>query len=290
VIRAALDAGLSITLLRVAYARGGPDRAPEGAQLRFCDRDVDLVLRDVDALRTRWRDEPRVRVGIAPHSVRAVPRAWIEALHAHARAHSLPFHMHVAEQPGEIDACVAEHKRRPVELLSEAGVLDERFCAVHATVLEPHEAKLLGDARASVCVCPTTEPDLGDGLPDLTALRNHGVRLSVGIDSHVLTDAIEEMRALEMHERLRTRRRVTFTANGRTPAEQLLVDASVHGAQAIGFDGEIDGARVSFGARTLIPLAGAVCLEGVDEDVLADAFVFSGTSALRLEREGVLGT
>jgi hypothetical protein len=104
----------------------------------------------------------------------------------------------------------------------------------------------------------------------------------------VITDAVEEMRALEMHERLRTRRRVTFSNDARTPAEQLLVEASVYGAQAIGFGGEVDGARVRFGARTLVPLAGAACLEGVVDEALADAFVFSGTNALRFEREGML--
>lgn len=287
VIRAALDAGLSISLLRVAYARGGAGREPEGAQRRFCDRDADAVLRDVDLLRTRWRDDPRVRIGIAPHSVRAVPRPWIESLHAHARAHALPFHMHVAEQQGEIDACLAEHGRRPVELLADAGVLDERFCAVHATLLASHEARLLGEARAIACVCATTERDLGDGLPDISTLRANRVALCVGIDSHVVTDHVEEIRALETHERLRTRRRVTFTSDveGRTPAEQLLVEGSVVGARAIGFAATESAQGVSIGARTLIPLATARCLDGVMDEALADALVFSGTG-LHFARRG----
>jgi formiminoglutamate deiminase len=278
VICAALDAGLAISLLRVAYARGGPGHEPEGAQKRFCDHDVDAVLRDVDTLRTRWRNEPRVRIGIAPHSVRAVPREWIAQLHAYARREKLPFHMHVAEQQGEIDACLAEHGRRPVELLADLGVLDERFCAVHATVLEGHEARLLGESRAHVCVCPTTERDLGDGLPNLGALRASGVRLSVGVDSHVITDHVEEMRALETHERLRTRQRVTFAGDeGRTPAEQLLIEASVHGAQAIGLDARAQGTSVTFGPRTLVSLTDAISLRDVPDEALADALVFSGT-------------
>ncbi len=278
VIAAALDEGLAITLLRVAYARGGPGRPPEGTQRRFCDADTDAVLRDVETLRARWRDEPRVRIGLAPHSVRAVPREWLAPLHAYARREELPFHMHVAEQRGDLDACVAEHGRRPVELLADEGVLDARFCAVHATVLAPHESRLLGKARAFVCVCPTTERDLGDGLADLTALRADGVRLCVGVDSHVITDHLEEVRALETHERLRTRTRVTFAgAEGRTPAEQLLVDASVHGAQAIGFDARVEGTTVQCAGRTLVALQDAESLEGIAPERLTDALVFSGT-------------
>ncbi len=276
VIEAALAEGLRVTLLRVAYARSAHGRPPEGAQRRFCDGDVDDVLRDLDALRSRWDADARVRVGVAPHSVRAVPREWLGPLNEYATRYSLPFHMHVAEVIGEVESCLAEHGRRPVELLSEAGVLGERFVAVHATNLEPHEARLLGEARAFACLCPTTERDLGDGLADIAALREAGVRLCVGIDSHVVTDPVEEMRALETHERLRLRRRVTYAgAEGRTLAEQLLVEGSAHGALACGWDAAVRGRETEWDADTVVDLESAP-LRGVAPERALDALVFSG--------------
>ncbi len=238
VIEAARAAGLRISLLRVAYARGGTQGEPLApAQRRFVDPNVDAVLADVDALRARWAGDRDVRIGLAPHSVRAVPPAWLAPLAAYAREHRLPLHMHVAEQPAEIEACLAETGRRPIELLADHGVLDERFVAVHATHLMPHEARMLGEARAFACICPTTERDLGDGLPDLGALREAGARVCVGIDSHVVCDPLEEIRALETGERLRTLRRNTLPSiDGRTPAEQLWREGSLHGARACGFD------------------------------------------------------
>jgi formiminoglutamate deiminase len=276
VVDAALAEGLRVTLLRVAYARAGAALPPEGAQRRFSDARVDDVLRDLDALRARWAGDPRVRVGVAPHSVRAVPREWLGPLHEYATRYAMPFHMHVAEVQGEVDSCLAEHGRRPVELLADAGVLDERFVAVHATNVEPHEAKLLGDARAFACLCPTTERDLGDGLADAGALRAAGVRLCVGVDSHVVTDPVEEMRALETHERLRLRRRVTFAgAEGRTPAEQLLVEGSAHGALACGWRAAVRGRETSWDADTVIDLE-SEALRGVAPERALDALVFSG--------------
>jgi formimidoylglutamate deiminase len=275
VIDAALREGLRITLLRTAYARAGANRGPEGTQQRFSDPFVDLVLRDLDTLRTRWSHDPRVKIGIAPHSVRAVSSDWLKPLHDYARTHHMPFHMHVAEVQGEIDACLAEHHKRPVELLADMGVLDERFVAVHATNLTPTEVSLLGKARSFVCVCPTTERDLGDGLAELTPLREAGVRLCTGVDSHVVSDPIEEARALETHERLRLRKRVTFTPDGYTPAEQLLVDASVHGAQACGWDVSLEGRQTSWDLTTSIDLT-APSLEGVARENCLDALMFSG--------------
>jgi formiminoglutamate deiminase len=236
VVEAALEEGLRIALLRVAYARSGPNDDPLApAQRRFVDPDPALVLRDVETLRAKYADNPNVRVGIAPHSVRAVPPAWIRELAEAARAMDLPLHMHVAEQPAEIDACLAETNKRPVELLDHLGAIGPRFCAVHATHLSPHEAKLLAPGFA--CICPTTERDLGDGLPDLAALRAAGARICVGIDSHVVCDPLEELRALETGERIRTLRRTTVTADA------LWHEGSIEGARACGFDdvgGEIE--------------------------------------------------
>jgi formiminoglutamate deiminase len=243
VIRAARAEGLRIALLRVAYHRAAPGRPAEPEQRRFCDPSVDDVLRDVDTLRAKYKDDPAVRVGVAPHSVRAVPPEWLRPLAEHAALHELPLHMHVAEQRRELDECRAETGRRPIELLADHEVITSRFVAVHATHLEPHEAKLLGAPRAFACVCATTERDLGDGLPDIGALREAGVRLCTGVDSHVMTDPIEELRSLETHERLRVERRITWQPAQGTLAEQLWREGSIEGAAACGFDdagGEVE--------------------------------------------------
>jgi formiminoglutamate deiminase len=271
VIEAAKEEGLRIALLRVAYHRAGPGRPAEPDQLRFSDPTVDAVLADVESLRQRYAGDPDVRIGIAPHSVRAVPPSWLKHLHAYAVEHALPFHMHVAEQAREVDECVAETGRRPVELLADGGLLDERFVAVHATVLEPHEALLLGEARSFACICATTERDLGDGLPNITALRQAGARLCTGVDSHVITDPFEDLRALETHERLRRRQRVTYQPEGESLAAQLWREGSTVGAEACGF--EDAGGEIAIDTTDL-------SLALVDEEHLLDAVVFGGSPAL----------
>ena len=273
VIEAAKEEGLRIALLRVAYHRAGPGREAEAGQRRFCDPDADAVLRDVEALRARHAGDPDVTIGIAPHSVRAVPPSWLAPLAAYARLHDLPFHMHVAEQAREIEECLAETGRRPIELLAAEGVLGPRFVAVHATHLLLHEARLLGEAKSFACICATTERDLGDGLPDIGALRASGVRLCTGIDSHVITDPFEELRSLETHERLRTRTRVTFEPErpATTPAEALWREGSLHGARACGFEDE--GATLTIDRED-------PALALVGESDLLDAIVFSGSASL----------
>jgi formiminoglutamate deiminase len=271
VIDAAKQAGLRIALLRAAYHRAGPGKPAEIHQRRFCDPDVDLVLRDVDTLRAKWQGDPDVLIGLAPHSIRAVPPDWLAPLAEYASRSALPFHMHVAEQPREVAECLLESRRRPVELLADRGVLSDRFVAVHATHLDPHEARLLGRARSFACICATTERDLGDGLPDLTALRGAGVRLCIGGDSHVIIDPVDDLRALETHERLRTRTRVTFRPGQGTPAEQLWREGSIEGAAACGFDGA-GGEIVVRADHPAIALVG--------EPFLLDAIVFGASSSI----------
>jgi formiminoglutamate deiminase len=235
VIRAAREEGLRIALLRVVYARAGAGRPPEGAQQRFCDPNLDRALADIETLASRWSNDPCVRIGVAPHSVRAVPPDWLRPIAEFAEERGMMVHAHVAEQPAEIAACLAETGKRPVELLADRGVLSSRFVAVHATHLGPDEPRLLGDAGAFVCLCPTTERDLGDGLPDVTALRAASVKLCAGIDSHVVTAPLEDLRCIDLGERLRTQKRVTVVEHERTPAEELYRIGSELGALACGF-------------------------------------------------------
>ena len=276
-IDAAKREGLRIALLRVAYHRAGPGREAESGQRRFCDEALDDVLRDVDALRAKYDGDPDVRIGIAPHSVRAVPPSWLAPIAEYTARHGLLLHMHVAEQRREIEECVGETGKRPIELLADRGVVSPRFVAVHATHLEAHEAKLLGDARAFACICATTERDLGDGLPDIGALRTAGARLCTGVDSHVVTDPIEELRSLETHERLRTERRITWQPPQETLAEQLWRDGSLQTAAACGFD-DAGGEAVIERDHPTLAL--------VEEANLLDAVVFSGGLGLvsRIER------
>jgi formiminoglutamate deiminase len=266
VIRAAKDAGLRVALLRVVYARAGAGKAPEGAQRRFSDARLDDAFADVEALRKAHAGDPDVKIGIAPHSVRAVPPDWLGEIARFAEARALPLHMHVAEQRAEIAACLAETGKRPVELLADEGCLGERFVAVHATHLEAHEAKLLGERRSFVCLCPTTERDLGDGLPDVGALVAAGARLAVGVDSHVVSSPIEEIRAVETGERLRREQRVVLRPGGRALAEWLWDVGSHESARACGFEDAGRAIRISRAHPDLALVA--------DGDLL-DAIVFS---------------
>jgi formimidoylglutamate deiminase len=279
VIAAARAEGLRIALLRVAYHRAGPGRPAEPGQRRFCDPDVGDVLRDLDALRARYGRDPDVRIGVAPHSVRAVPPEWLAPLRDYAERHGLPLHMHVAEQPREIEECVAETGKRPMELLDDRGLLSPRFVAVHATHLRPHEAELLGRAGGFACICATTERDLGDGLPDVGSLRRAGARLCIGIDSHVITDPIDDLRSIETHERLRTLSRVTFAPAAGTPAEDLWRSGSTEGAIACGF--------AETGAELVIARSHPA-LDLVDDEHLLDAIVFGGGAAMVDRVEGQL--
>jgi len=270
-IQAARDVGVRICLLRVIYQRAGAERPPEGVQRRFSDAQLDDALRDVDELRKRYDRADDVRVGVAPHSVRAVPPSWLTPIAEFAARGEMPLHMHVAEQPAEVDACLAETGRRPVQLVADHGLLGSRFCAVHATHLEPDEVALLGDSQSRVCLCPTTERDLGDGLAPVGPLHAAGVRFCVGIDSHVLCAPLEELRAVELGERLRTGRRVVLRAPAFSTAELLWQAGSQHGAEACGFDDP--GGEISLDRS-------GVSLALVAEEGLLDAVVFSGDNRL----------
>lgn len=270
VVDAARQAGLRIALLRVVYARAGQGRPPEGAQRRFADPSLERALADVDTLRSRYAGAADVRIGIAAHSVRAVPPAWLPEIGRYASLHELPLHMHVAEQPAEIDACLAETGKRPLELIADAGLLGPRFVAVHATHLAAHEAALLGQSRAFACICPTTERDLGDGLPDIGALLGAGARLCTGIDSHVITQPLEDLRGIELGERLRTQKRVVLRGEQRTPAERLWEMGSAAGAAACGFADAGGVIRIDRDAPELAL---------VGEPHLLDAVVYSGSAA-----------
>jgi formiminoglutamate deiminase len=271
-IEVARSEGLRIALLRTAYYRAGAGLPPEPGQRRFCEAEVDDTLRDLETLRQKYHGARDVRIGVAPHSVRAVPPAFLRELIRYADAHELMLHMHVSEQPREVAECVEETGKLPVDFLDELGALSPRFVAVHATQLTDAEATKLGARGAYACICATTERDLGDGLPPLTALRRAGAKLCTGIDSHVITDPLDDLRALETHERLRTKSRVTFMpephlSDLESPAEQLWFEGSRQTEAACGFS-------ESAGEVAIDRHHPALAL--VEDTRLLDAIVFSG--------------
>ena len=148
-----------------------------------------------------------VRVGLAPHSVRACPRDWLEELGRYAAAESLPLHVHADEQPREIEECLAEHGLRPIELLAETGCLGPHTTVVHATHADARELDLLAEAGSRICVCPTTEANLGDGFAPVEELCERGIGICIGSDSNVRIDPLEELRELEGIARRRAGKR-----------------------------------------------------------------------------------
>ncbi|MGB7921896.1 MAG: formimidoylglutamate deiminase [Pyrinomonadaceae bacterium] len=205
VVRAARDVGLRIALLRVAYARSGYRVEPNLRQARFIETGPETYLGHVEELRSglaRIEDERDAWVGLAPHSVRAVPLDYLREVMRYGADHQMPIHMHVAEQPAEIAASMEEHGRTPVHLLADEGLLSQHFTGVHGIHVTPEEISLLARSRATVCACPTTERNLGDGIIPADALMAAGVRLSLGTDSHTQIDLLEDARELEYHLRL----------------------------------------------------------------------------------------
>ena len=214
---AAREADIELVLLQVAYARGGLER--------FRQDSVGEYLEQVEAL-----GREGARVGLAPHSVRACPREWLEEIGRHGERESLVLHVHADEQPREIDECLQEHGLRPIELLAQTGCLGPRTTVVHATHADERELDLLAASGARVCLCPTTEANLGDGFPPLEGLLARGIPLCIGSDSNVRIDPLEELRELEGTARRQALRRNVV------PAERLLEIGSSEGASALGLN------------------------------------------------------
>jgi len=212
---AAEDTGIRLLLLPVAYARDGLPR--------FRDPSVQAFLQRVDAIREWSEGRPLVEVGVGAHSVRAVPRGWLEEIGRYARRNDLPVHIHADEQQREIEECLAEHGMRPIELLARTGFLGTRTTIIHATHAGGRELDLLSQHGASVCACPTTEGNLGDGFLPAGKILERNLRLSVGSDSHVRIDPFEELREIETNaRRLSGQRNVLITGNETSPTPYLL--------------------------------------------------------------------
>nr|WP_206326907.1 formimidoylglutamate deiminase [Streptomyces sp. S3(2020)] len=230
-IAAAADAGIRITLLDTAYLSSAllnqhVGEPPNTHQLRFSDGSADAWAERCSVLKER----DHARIGAAIHSVRAVPAGQLATVARWAEERRAPLHVHLSEQTAENDACQAAHGCTPTQLLAEHGVLGRRTTGVHNTHLTDQDIALIGGSGTGTCMCPTTERDLADGIGPAVALQRAGSPLSLGSDSHAVIDLLEEARAMELNERLRTRTRGHWTAAA------LLRAASADGHAALGWD------------------------------------------------------
>jgi len=266
-IQAAADSGIRLTLIDACYLAGGIGKPLEGVQLRFGDGDAGRWAARVDAL----PEGPLVRVAGAVHSVRAVPPDQVPAVFEWTARKGRPLHVHLSEQPAENQACLDAYGKTPARLLADAGAVQGNLVAVHGTHLSAEDIGLLSAAEAAVCVCPTTERDLADGIGPARAMGEAGISLSLGTDSNAVVDLFEEARALELDERLATGRR------GLHPASQLLQAATTSGAAALCWPGAGSLAVAKFADLTVLGL-NSVRMAGTSADNLVEAAVFAAAA------------
>ena len=268
ILRAADEIGLRIALLRTAYVRAGWNKSPDPGQARFITPHVEDFIADTEALRSSLTG--RASIGVAPHSVRAVPLDYLHEVAAYARTNALPLHMHVAEQPGEIEACMGEYGVRPVELLHREKILDSRFTAIHAIHITPEEAAYLGGS--TVCACPTSERNLGDGAVPADLLYNAGAGICFGSDSNVQIDILEDARLLEYDLRMNKLERVILS-DGNDLSKRLFRSATATGAVSLGVDAGVlePGRKADFFSIDLNDPS----LAGADRASLLDHVVFA---------------
>jgi formimidoylglutamate deiminase len=250
-VEAAQEADIEIVLLLAAYGRGGLER--------FRQPSVAEYLAQVDELRRRT-----IRVGVAPHSVRACPADWLEEIGAYATAQALPLHVHADEQPREVEECIREHGLRPIELLDRTGCLTDRTTVVHATHANGDELDLVSKAGARICACPTTEANLGDGFLPVERVCTRSIGICIGSDSNVRIDPLEELRELEGIARRQSGRRNVLSTS------TLLCYGADDGAASLGLT-EWPDVEVDLRHRSLRAVEDV--FEGLIAGCSADVFV-----------------
>lgn len=294
-LEAAEEAGIGITLLPTLYMQGGFDgRALAERQQRF-GHEIDGYLRLIERLRRQ--ENPTVRIGMALHSLRAVPSDAMTAVLDGASklgpsrsgfpASMMPIHIHIAEQVAEVEECIVVRGARPVQWLFDNAEVDARWCLVHATHLDKHEIAALASSAAVAGLCPTTEANLGDGLFPLGEYLGQGGIIGIGSDSQISVSPVEELRWLEYGQRLLTRtRNVASTVAGSSVGEALLQATLAGGAQASGMPvGQLSGGdasvpSVGHRADFLVLDDVSPLLAGRDAGNLIDSWIFSGNSNL----------
>jgi len=250
-VEAAEEARVQIVVLLAAYGRGGLPAFRQGSVADYLHQIEDLRSRDI-------------RVGLAPHSVRACPADWLKEIGRYAATEKLPLHVHADEQPREIEECLAEHGVRPIELLERTGCLGERTTIVHATHADGAELDLIAASGARICACPTTEANLGDGFLPVERVCKRSIGLCIGSDSNVRIDPLEELRELEGIARRQGGRRNVIST------ESLLCFGADEGAGALGLE-QWDDVEVDLGHPSLRGVEDV--FEGLIAGCSADVFV-----------------
>jgi formimidoylglutamate deiminase len=270
VISAARDAGIRMVLIQCFYSTGSIGNELDGAQRRFRPISRDEFMKQCARLGSKI-DPATQSLAIACHSMRAVAIDDLKFIHAHARANSLPFHMHVEEVRGEIEDCLRAHSRRPLELILDAIPVDSKVTAVHCTHSLPVDLSEFVARGASVCLCPITEGNLSDGFCDLPYLRSIGANIGVGTDCNIRLSATEELRWMEFAQRLRREARgIVVDANHRT-APALYRIGTVNGAASLGVSTGVI-APGKFADIVAVDLDHPL-LRGTAEDALLDALI-----------------
>jgi formiminoglutamate deiminase len=268
VIAAAESAGIRLSVIDTCYLSGGIGEPLSGSQRRFGDGDVERWGERIE----RFVPSARARLCAGAHSVRALAPKDIEFIAAFAKKQSLPLHFHLSEQPLENEQCLAAYGRTPAELLDDCGALGSSSVAVHATFLSDDDVRRLGSSETTVCLCPSTEENLGDGAPRAESLAAAGSSLAVGTDSNSRIDLLQEAREIELVERMDRGRRAIHAP------ETLLAAATSRGTRALGWP---DAGAIEIGRRCdLVALdAASTRLAGAIEADPISAVVFTAGAA-----------
>ena len=280
IIAAAQQSGIGLTLLPVHYEQGGCDGRVLGAgQVRF-GNDFDAYAKLYDGAKAKLAQLPDdANIGIAPHSLRAVSRESLIQLGKLAPGN--PFHIHIAEQIGEVDEVTIAYGARPVEWLYDNHNVDERWCLIHATQMLPHETEMMATSKAVAGLCPMTEANLGDGIFDGVRYLNHGGRFGIGSDSNIRISLCEELRLLEYSQRLQHNSRAVLATEDISTGRVLFEGAAKGGAQAAGRNSGV--LEVGRQADILALDAEATDLAGREGDSLLDSFIFAGDKSMNTD-------
>jgi formimidoylglutamate deiminase len=279
-IEAAQETGIGLTLLPTLYMTGGFDGRPLSERQRRFGTTIESYLELLEQLRKM--ENSTLRIGIALHSLRAVPESAMTTVLTSHGLRSPPIHVHVAEQIGEVQDCLAIRNARPVEWLLDHAAVDARWCLVHATHVTPDEIRAIAKTGAVAGLCPTTEANLGDGLFPLKSFLDADGAFGIGSDSHISVSPVEELRWLEYGQRLSTRHRnIAVSESSDSVGETLWSDAVFGGARAAGVPmGAIEGDNAQSRADLLVLDDRSPLLAARDTDNVFDTFLFAGNSQL----------